>query len=87
MGKSAEVIDGKGVAMAPLGQRVRNHLKTKGIDDVDDFSPETLGRGGPHHPPATMQKLERKRIAGGASRKLLKTKVQICTGIAGPVGS
>src|SRR5690349_14709594 len=34
----------------------------------------------PTHPPATMQKLERKGVAGGASWKLLKTKLQICTG-------
>jgi len=73
--------------MAPLRQRVRNHLKTKGIDDVDAFSPETLGRGGTHDPRATMQKYEKKAVAGGASWKLLKTKVQICEGIAGEVCS
>jgi hypothetical protein len=32
MGKSAEVIDGKGDAMAPLRKRVRNYMKTKGIE-------------------------------------------------------
>ena len=31
MGKSAEVIDEKGVAMAPLGKRVRNRLTRKEI--------------------------------------------------------
>ena len=33
MGKSAETIDGKGVADAPLRKRVRKHLKAKGIDE------------------------------------------------------
>jgi hypothetical protein len=32
MGKSAEVIDGKGVASLPLGTSVRNWLKIKVID-------------------------------------------------------
>jgi hypothetical protein len=32
MGKSAEVIDGKGVAMAPLCKRVRKLLEIKEID-------------------------------------------------------
>ena len=31
-GKSAEVIDGKEVALAPLHKRVRKPLKTKQID-------------------------------------------------------
>jgi hypothetical protein len=30
------------------------------------------------HPRATMQMHEKKKVAGGASWKLLKTKVQIC---------
>jgi hypothetical protein len=30
------------------------------------------------HPPATMQKSENKGVAGGATCKLLKTKVQFC---------
>ena len=32
MGKSAEVIDDKGIGMAPLRKRVRNRLTTKEID-------------------------------------------------------
>ena len=31
------------------------------------------------HPRATMQKLEKKWVAGGATWKLLKIKVQICS--------
>ena len=33
MGKSAQVIDGKGVGRAPLRKRVRNGMKTKGMQD------------------------------------------------------
>ena len=33
----------------------------------------------PTHPPATMQKHEKKRVAGGASCNCLKIKGQICT--------
>jgi hypothetical protein len=40
-------------------------------------SSEEIGRGGVH-PPATMQKSENKGVAGGATCKLLKTKVQLC---------
>ena len=32
MGKSAEVIDGKGVGSAPLRKRVRKPMKGKGLD-------------------------------------------------------
>ena len=32
MGKSAEVIDGKGVGSAPLRKRVRKYMKEKGLD-------------------------------------------------------
>jgi hypothetical protein len=32
MGKSAEVIDGKEVANAPLRKRVRKYMKEKGLD-------------------------------------------------------
>jgi hypothetical protein len=33
MGKSAEVLDEKGVAMAPLRKRVRKYLKIQKIED------------------------------------------------------
>jgi hypothetical protein len=33
MEKSAQMIDGKGVGSAPLPKRVRNRMKTKGIDE------------------------------------------------------
>ena len=39
-----------------------------------------FSRVGYTHPPATMQKNEKKRVAGGASWKLLKLKGQICSG-------
>ena len=42
-----------------------------------------ISRMGVPTPPATMQKRESKGVAGGASWKLLKTKVQICKGIEG----
>ncbi len=38
MGKSAEVIDGKGVAMAPLRKRVRKCLKTQEMKEAADFA-------------------------------------------------
>jgi hypothetical protein len=38
-----------------------------------------MSRRGPTHPRATMQKFEKKGVAGGASCKSLKTKRQICS--------
>jgi len=38
MGKSAQVIDGKRVAMAPLCERVRNRMKTKRMKEDADYA-------------------------------------------------
>jgi hypothetical protein len=46
MGKSAEVIDGKGVATVPLRKRVRKLLKIKEIKGVEDMQGRIVGAGG-----------------------------------------
>ena len=46
MRKSAEVIDGKGVAMAPLHERVRKLLEIKGIKGVEDMEEQIVSAGG-----------------------------------------
>ena len=38
MGKSAQVIDGKRVAKAPLSKRVRKYMKTQGMKEAADFA-------------------------------------------------
>lgn len=40
MGKSAEVIDKKGVGMAPLRKRVLNRMETKEMEETVDFAEE-----------------------------------------------
>jgi hypothetical protein len=46
MGKSAEVIDGKGVATAPLCKRLWKLLETKEIKGVGDIEERVVGTGG-----------------------------------------
>jgi hypothetical protein len=46
IGKSAEVIDGKGVAMAPLCKRVWKFLEIKEIKRVEDMEERIVGAGG-----------------------------------------
>jgi hypothetical protein len=46
MRKSAEVIDGKGVATAPLRKRVRKLLEIKEIKGVEDMEKWVVGAGG-----------------------------------------
>ena len=44
--KSAEVIDGKGVASARGVQRVRNRMKTKEMNEAEDFADGREGGNG-----------------------------------------
>lgn len=44
MGKSAEAIEEKGVAMAPLCKRVRRHLITKKIEEERSLVLKSSGR-------------------------------------------
>ncbi len=37
-GKSAEIIDGKGLGRAPLRQRVRKYMKTQGMKKAAHFA-------------------------------------------------
>jgi len=78
MGKSAQTIDLKEVAALDCGEKVRKRKKTREIDESSQVGKWKSGSRDTHDPRATIQKIEKKEVAGGASWKLLKRKVQIC---------
>jgi hypothetical protein len=57
---------------------VRKRKKTREIDESSQVGKRKSGSRDTHAPRATIQKIEKKEVAGGASWKLLKRKVQIC---------
>jgi len=60
MGKSAQVVDRKGVANLRCMQRVPNYMKTKGIEDIEETADGTdfadwRARGGEQGAPAASE--------------------------------